>query len=272
VQLGKVVAHIDFLFAAALIAGAAAIFLINKQKEKILSNDRSGSQGKAGQNKILPMRQKKTLQSAQHFIGFQDIKNGIIILPNNEYRLIVEVVGTVNFYLLSEEEQEKIEAYFRSLLRSLSFPVQFYIQTRLLDLDEEVRYMTGKLAELPPQLQEYGMSLADSLMRWTGAKNVMIKKSYIVIPYNNSDFNEAVRELYRRRDIVVAELSKWIECRTLSSLEAAEVLYIFYNKEKAVTMKISDAEQYGFTESYVRGVGIGNLRESFEETTEYAER
>ena len=56
-----------------------------------------------------------------------------------------------------------------------------------------------------------------------GFENVMLKRNYIVIPYQNDDYQEAVRELSRRKDIIVSELSKWIDCKPLNTLEVLEV-------------------------------------------------
>jgi hypothetical protein len=224
-----------------LIFGIGFIFFAERQKRKIL-----GSQSENGCRKS-----SKRRESVQDFLEFTNIKNGIISLPNNEYRLILEVIGSVNFFLLSEEEQEKIETNFRNLIRSLTFPVQFYTQTRLLDLNTEIGAMQEKLSNIPEAMREYGLQLASDMARWVGSRNVLIKKNYIVIPYKNSDYNEAVRELYRRRDIIEAELSKWIDCRTLSTLEAAKVFYVLFNKNRAVSLRIEDAENYGFTDSYI---------------------
>jgi hypothetical protein len=207
--------------------------------------------------------------SVQDFLEFKDIKNGIITLQNNDYRLILEVTGTLNFFLMSEEEQDKAEANFRSLLGSLTFPIQFYTQTRLLDLSNEVLQIRSGLSNLPERLRIYGMQMSEDMQRWMGSKNVMLKRNYIVIPYQNDDYQEAVRELSRRKDIIVSELSKWIDCKPLNTLEVLEVFYVMYNKSKAVSSRIEDAEEFGFTETYVKGVRINDIREMAKEAAGY---
>ncbi len=204
-------------------------------------------------------------KSVQDFLEFNGIKNGVIALSNNEYRLMLEVTGTLNFFLMSEGEQDKAEANFRALLGSLSFPVQFYTQTRLLDLSKEISQIRSSLPNLPEKLRIYGVKMSEDMQRWMGSKSVLLKRNYIVIPYSNDNYDEAVRELYRRRDIVVSELSKWIDCKPLNTLEALEVFYVMYNKSKAVSARIEDAEDFGFTETYVKGVELSDIRKMAKE-------
>ena len=178
-----------YFFAMIALGGLFGFFLIKKH-QKALEGADCGDKN-----------------SVQDFLEFKDIKNGIISLPNNDYRLILEVTGTLNFFLMSEEEQDKAEANFRSLLGSLTFPIQFYTQTRLLDLSNEVLQIRSGLSNLPERLRIYGMQMSEDMQRWMGSKNVMLKRNYIVIPYQNDDYQEAVRELSRRKDIIVSELS-----------------------------------------------------------------
>lgn len=225
-----------------LILGIGFIFFAEKQKKSML---------KTGQTSPGIKNDLKKSRNAQDFLEFTDIKNGIIALPNDEYRLIVEVVGSINFRLLSEQEQDNIEANFRDFLRSLAFPVQFYVQTRPLDLNNEISAMQERLRALPPAMAEYGIQLASDMARWVGSRNILVKKNYIIIPYQHSDRNEATKELYRRKDVVVGGLSKWIDCKVLNTLEAAKVFHVFFNKNRSVSFRMEDAEDYGFTDLYV---------------------
>ncbi len=240
-----------YFFAMIALGGLFGFFLIKKH-QKALEGADCGDKN-----------------SVQDFLEFKDIKNGIITLQNNDYRLILEVTGTLNFFLMSEEEQDKAEANFRSLLGSLTFPIQFYTQTRLLDLSNEVLQIRSGLSNLPERLRIYGMQMSEDMQRWMGSKNVMLKRNYIVIPYQNDDYQEAVRELSRRKDIIVSELSKWIDCKPLNTLEVLEVFYVMYNKSKAVSSRIEDAEEFGFTETYVKGVRINDIREMAKEAAGY---
>ncbi len=240
-----------YFFAMIALGGLFGFFLIKKH-QKALEGADCGDKN-----------------SVQDFLEFKDIKNGIITLQNNDYRLILEVTGTLNFFLMSEEEQDKAEANFRSLLGSLTFPIQFYTQTRLLDLSNEVLQIRSGLSNLPERLRIYGMQMSEDMQRWMGSKSVMLKRNYIVIPYQNDDYQEAVRELSRRKDIIVSELSKWIDCKPLNTLEVLEVFYVMYNKSKAVSSRIEDAEEFGFTETYVKGVRINDIREMAKEAAGY---
>ena len=151
IKCGRVDCHRPLFFAMIALGGLFG-FLIKKH-QKALEGADCGDKN-----------------SVQDFLEFKDIKNGIITLQNNDYRLILEVTGTLNFFLMSEEEQDKAEANFRSLLGSLTFPIQFYTQTRLLDLSNEVLQIRSGLSNLPERLRIYGMQMSEDMQRWMGSK------------------------------------------------------------------------------------------------------
>lgn len=194
--------------------------------------------------------------SAQSFLGFTDIRDGIIILPGNRYRAVIEVIGMVNFPLLSDTEQENIEASFRTLVASLNFPVQFYMQTRQVDLREQIARIQQAKQTLPEPLQESAKALEEYLAAWMKA-SPLVQKNFVVIEYDakpgEGGFVVAKQELLHRVEIVGAELSKWLRWRRLTTDEIIELLYTITNKDKSKYARASDAVEHGFFAPYVTG-------------------
>ncbi|MGB9879915.1 MAG: hypothetical protein ACPLRM_04045, partial [Anaerolineae bacterium] len=192
--------------------------------------------------------------SAQRFLGFEDVRQGIVILPGGRYRLILEVVGNLNWRLLSDAEQNGVEDAFSAFLASLSFPVQFYVQTRLLDLSAEiVRLQAGGREDEHAALGDYRRRFCDYLARWMGSQNVLLRKGYVVIPYDGpGDFELAKRELAHRKEIVEGALRGMLSTKQLSTEEVVDLLYVLYNKERAVYAKMRDAAEFGFLEPCVK--------------------
>ncbi len=202
--------------------------------------------------------------SAQEFMGIEDIENGILILPGGRYRLILEVLGTLNFLLLTDEEQNTVEDLFRSCLASISFPVQFYVQTRRLDLSAEIAGLNRVVHEgEAPQLKQYRERFVNHLSTdWMRGRNVLTRRTYVVIPYDGpGGYEEAQQELWRRRELIDATLRRWLGTRTLSTGDIVEILYVLFNKERANTAKIGAAVEYGYLEPYVRGVSLKDVQE-----------
>ncbi len=201
--------------------------------------------------------------SVQEYLGIKDIQDGIIFLKDGGYRLLIEAVGSVNYMLLSEAEQDAMESFFSRFLSSLNFPVQFYTQTRPLDLTGQTEELMEKAANLNPNLQQYARGFIRYLSYWA-TSGVLVKHTYIVIPVDDEDdYYIARQELLRRRDLVVGELQKWVACRALGTKEVLDVLYTAFNKGDAAAMKASDAEKHGFLDPVVRGVKLQDVRAAF---------
>ena len=63
---------------------------------------------------------------AQDFLPFDDIQNGIIILPNYCYRAVMECTS-LNYDLKTEGERDQIEMSFQRFINSLSFPTTIFL-------------------------------------------------------------------------------------------------------------------------------------------------
>ncbi|MHB8927094.1 MAG: hypothetical protein ACYC9Q_05420 [Bacillota bacterium] len=194
---------------------------------------------------------------AQDFLDFLDIQDGVLVLPGGRYRAVIEVVGTVNFGLLSEAEQEQVEASFGALLSSLSFPVQMFVQTRLLDLGEQVAEARRGIDRLPESMRDYAAAFAGHLTEWMKSRTVLTRRNYIVIPYDGpGDFDVARRELQRRVEAVEGEVNRWLGSVRLDTERLTDVLYVAYNKSRAVSAHVSDAASHGFLVPFVKGVSF----------------
>jgi len=93
--------------------------------------------------------------ATQAFLEVQDIREGVLLLKNNEIRGIL-MVSSINFALKSEEEQTAIVYAFQNFLNSLDFFCQIVIQSRNINItpyldslkDLEVKQTNQLLKEL----------------------------------------------------------------------------------------------------------------------------
>ena len=72
--------------------------------------------------------------SSRQQIQIKEVKDDILILPNHEYRIVVETTS-INFELKSEEEQDVLIDSFQNFLNSLPSPIQILIRVREVDID-----------------------------------------------------------------------------------------------------------------------------------------
>lgn len=123
---------------------------------------------------------------SQDFIPFREIRDGIVIMKDGTLQSIL-MTSSLNISLKSQDEQEAILAQFQNFLNSLEFSVQFYIQSRRLDirpylalLEDREREQINELMKI--QTREY----IDFIRNFTESTNIMSKSFFIIIPYSTN--------------------------------------------------------------------------------------
>ena len=122
-------------------------------------------------------------QSAQSFVPIKEIRNGIVILKDNSLRAVL-MASSVNIALKSIDEQEAILMQFQNFLNSLDFSVQFFIQSRNLDIRPYVALMEEKFTEQTNELMKIQTrEYIEFVKVFTADANIMTKTFFVVIPY-----------------------------------------------------------------------------------------
>lgn len=125
-----------------------------------------------------------TAQTAtQNFVSIHDVRDNIALLKNGQMNMVL-LASSINFALKSIDEQEAILRQFQSFLNTIDFSIQFYIQSRRLNikpylelLQEREEKQDNDLMRI--QLREY-MHFVET---FTTEVDVMTKNFFIVIPY-----------------------------------------------------------------------------------------
>lgn len=159
-------------------------------------------------------------EDIKKFLPFDDIKNNMIVQENGErFTMIIECEG-INYYLMSEAEKIAVEEGFIQFLNSLRFPIQIYVQSRTINLDESINSYKdrlqkqtdefnkmldtfsvldsqgasqdkllelGLLLEKKEKALDYTKDLIDNISYLTQNSNVLQKKYYIVVSYHVSE-------------------------------------------------------------------------------------
>jgi type IV secretory pathway VirB4 component len=125
----------------------------------------------------------RTQNATQQFVPIRDIRDGVVILENGQMCMLL-LASSINFAFKSTEEQEAILSQFQSLLNTLDFSIQIYIQSRRLDvrpylnvLKERESIQDNDLMRI--QLREY----IDFIRTFTEEVDIMSKNFFVVIPY-----------------------------------------------------------------------------------------
>ncbi len=213
-------------------------------------------------NKTKKKQTKTNQQNSKSFRNLisklHDIRDHMLILENNQYVAVVEV-SPVNYFLLSQDEQEAIDMKYETWLSQCNYPVFEHLQNRFVDLSEPIENIEKTMEEdedLTELTREYGQSMIENLNHWQNNAPRYETKRYIVFPYqleskdieadDEQEFQEkadqkAFNELFRRMNTAQNTLSKAdMQLHLLSTEGLIELLYYTLNRRKATKNKIKD--------------------------------
>lgn len=182
-------------------------------------------------------------QSIQEFMPFENIADSMIWLPNDLFRVVIEV-SSINYYLKTVNEQETIEAQFKNALSSWDFSFAFYTQTRTLDAEDLINSLKEDVSKIEnSRLKAYGVQYIDAMRELTSRTNGnLIKKNYIIISCNDAGMiannktqeekaNYAFDKLNLNIRKVIESLSPiGLNCRVLHNEELIELMFVALNK------------------------------------------
>lgn len=212
--------------------------------------------------------------STQNTLQIAEIRDGIVIMNDGSYRSVV-MVKSINFDLMSLQEQEAVEYSYQGFLNSLYFPVQIFLRSQRVDLQPYIEKLDKIRTEhdnmLLALLMEDYITYIDQLSQQT---NIMDKKFYVVIPYfpavdvqkaltqsktfisglgemfskkeqhvtiNEAELENAKTELRNRVQAVLAGLlQSGIQGLPLDTQELIELYYDTYNPDTATRQQLKN--------------------------------
>jgi hypothetical protein len=196
--------------------------------------------------------------ATQEFVPIERVRDGIIVLKTGELRSIL-ITNSLNLSLKSEDEQQAILMQFQTFLNSLDFPVEFFIESRKLNIKPYIDMLQARSKEvkedlLKIQIHEY----MGFITKFTEDSNIMTKHFFITIPYfqtagggqstnssssllsfggdsstkreNQSTFEASRIQLEQRVNTVIQGLSRFgLRAQKLGTEEVVELFYKLFN-------------------------------------------
>ena len=192
--------------------------------------------------------------SSRRQIQIKGIKDGILELPNYQYRIILQV-SSVNFELMSEEEQDALIDTYQNFLNSLSTPLQIQIRIREMDVDKYLERFSDRVANEERQIYiDQAKNYSQFVKGLITNNKILTRQFYITIPYSSTDkdFLFAKEQLHLTADIVSRGISRLgMQTRVLSSLEVMELFYSFYSPALSKRQPLKHRTLQMIQESYV---------------------
>jgi len=125
------------------------------------------------------MSRLASVQTA-HF-SLEAIEDGVVRLAGGQYRAVIEV-GSVNFGLQGEAEQEATVASFAAFLNSLSFPVQILVRALPIDVDGYLGELERRALGLSEPLADLARDHVAYLRRLARSRTLLERRFYLVVP------------------------------------------------------------------------------------------
>jgi len=205
---------------------------------------------------------KKTppvIATTQDFIEIDEVKDDVIVMKDRSAALIIEV-GTVNYWLLSSDEQGGIISAYCNLLNSLSFPVQILIISKKTEVSTYLNLISDSITnQKDPLLIKRLESYRDFIKSTVKKLEVLAKNFYFIIPFSQFELGpvkslqhisvdyavtRAKVSLYPKRDNLIRLLSRvGLKSRVIQKQEIIELFHNLYNAGQSHT-NISQGEGY----------------------------
>jgi hypothetical protein len=174
--------------------------------------------------------------SSRQQMQIKEVVDNVLVLPNNEYRQILET-SSVNFELKSEEEQDVIIDSFQNFLNALPCQIQILVRVREVDIDKYLEDIAKtKDKETVPAYKKQIEGYCAFVKKLVSGNKILSRRFYIVVPYKHTDHHQdwkLIKEhLSLEIDIIVKGLERMqMKARPLTGIEILNLFYTFYNSE-----------------------------------------
>jgi hypothetical protein len=225
-------------------------------------------------------RKKAEASAVQNFIPIAEIRQDTLVLKNGGIRAVL-AVGSMNFSLKSEDEQQAIVNSYQSFLNTLMFPVQLVVRSTKLNVDGYITDLQERAdKQKSPLLKEQTLDYANFIERMIDVADIMQKRFYCVVPMNasgaekqsffskymswlspgdskekalsrNREFEEMTIKLRDRVNIVKAGLENvGVTVDRMNTMQLIELFYQVYNPKTSQDQKLKGMTDFG-TKGYV---------------------
>ena len=126
-------------------------------------------------------------KATQEFIPIKEVRNGIIVLKNDELRAIV-LANSINLSLKSADEQRATIFQFQNFLNTLDFSVQISVQSRRLDIRPYILLLENRIkVQNEPLLKLQTREYIEFIKNFTDTVAIMTKSFFVIVPYTHAE-------------------------------------------------------------------------------------
>lgn len=203
---------------------------------------------------ILNIPDAPIISTTQGLLPIADIVDDIVIFKDGGSAIVLESTS-LNFGLLSDQEQEAVIASYAGLINSLSFSIQIVVRTLKKDITNYLVYIDEQAKLIKnPKLAALMGSYKTFITETIKKKNVLGKRFFIVISFSSLEMGvaksfrasttrsgpvpfsqeyalkKAKIALYPRRDHIIKQANRLgLKLKHLNKNELIELYYEIFN-------------------------------------------
>lgn len=229
-------------FLVILIIILAITYFVMSAKEKQEEFSRKSEENKSEEQENSKEKTAKsyTKESIFNFMEFEKIEDNMIVQKGGKKFLMVIECQGINYDLMSDIEKTSVESGFIQFLNTLRNPIQIYIQTRTINLEDSLKNYRDKLMKIESDLAakenkyksmiesgrytqkqldmqslevrrqrnlyDYGRDIIFNTERMSMNKNVLRKKYYVILSYYYSNVDGEMLDENEIRDMAFSDL------------------------------------------------------------------
>lgn len=195
------------------------------------------------------MAKQKIHSTTQDFTEIVDIADDVVFFKGKNACMVIET-SSVNFFLLSNDEQNARIYGYMSLINSLSFPIQIMILSRRVDLSNYVKILEQKIDSVAnPRIKDQLSLYKEFIQDLIKGEGLLDKKTYIVVPFSSLELGatSTVKDINKKamtfteqvKTILMSKVSNvatqvermGLMAKPLGTDELSKLFYELYNQD-----------------------------------------
>ena len=207
------------------------------------------------------------------------VEDDIVCLIGGQYRAVLEV-GSLNFGLQGDAEQEMVVASFAACLNGLTFSIQIVVRVLPIDMECYLGDLQQRARQLPDTLSDLAHDHVIFLQRLARNRTLLERRFYLVIPaesdpdgsrqrwkralhrpHPNASLDAVRRQLTFRSEETERQLGRCgLTARRLASAELVQLFYACWCPDLARVQRLQP--DLGHNTTLVIASSAGGQRKS----------
>lgn len=192
---------------------------------------------------------KKQRKNIKTIWGIEEIKNQMLTI-NNSHSIVIEL-GSIEYRLLNDEEQNNIDNNLKKIAKTFTNQTQFFSTIEKIDTTDKIENIRENIEkQRNNNIKEYGKNIIEYLDSIMQEEDLYVRKNYLIIT-SFEPYDKAERELKEYYDDLRYSLSNIkVNTKLLSDIDIIELVYRELNKNSNEQLK--DIIENGGLDFYVQ--------------------